>query len=267
MTHAELDMRPDRLKVYALNAHVAFVAKVKFTTDAELFRERMRIVHNQRMARTHDILAELQENLFKFGDFLVVLVDVQDDADFRFVTDKRSITFIDFGNEPFALAAHGIANLALRLQVHKTSSRHHGRLESSVFEDVVNHRGHRRFSARAANRNRARFLRNLREHFAAVHHRDAEFLRTLQIRIRIFNRGAHHHSSQAFDNARTILRKALDSAFFELAHDKRLFCFTAKVLAKLTVATANSNALAYQILRNGTHAHASNTDKKVRFHD
>ena len=35
-------------------------------------------------------------------------------------------------------------------------------------------------------------------------------------------------------------------------------------LAKLTVATTHGNALAHQILRDGTHAHARNTDKEVR---
>ena len=256
-------MRPDRLEINALNTHITFITKVKFTTSAELLCQRMSIVYNQNVACTQDVLTELQENLFEFRNFLVVFIDVQNNTDFRFITNKRSIAFINFGNEPFTLATHSIANLALSLQVYKTCTRHHGRLESSVFQDVVNHRGHGRFSARARDSNRVGFFRNFREHFAAVHHRDAKFLCTLQIRIRIFNRGAHHDCGKPFDNAGTILRKALDSAIFELAHDKRLLGFPVQELAELAVATAHSNALAHQILRDGTHAHASNTDKEV----
>ena len=98
-----------------------------------------------------------------------------------------------------------------------------------------------------------------------MHHRNAKFLGTLQIRIRIFDSGAHHDGGKTFDNAGTILRKALDSAIFELAHNKRLLGFSVQELAELTVATAHGNALAHQILRDGTHAHARNTDKEVRF--
>ena len=136
-------MRSDRLKVNSLDAHIAFIAKVKFTTGAKLLCERVRIVHNQNVTCAQDVLAELQENLFELGDFLVVFVDVQNDADFRFIANKRSIAFIDFGNEPFTLATHGVTNLALSLQIHKTSPRHHRRLESCVVENVVDHRGHR----------------------------------------------------------------------------------------------------------------------------
>ena len=143
MAHTELDMRPDRLKINSLNAHIAFIAKVKFSTGAKLLRERMRIVHNQDVACAQDVLAELEENLFEFFNFLMVLIDVQNDADFRFIADKRSITFIDFGNEPLALATHSVTNLTLGLQVHESCPRHHRRLESSVIENVVNHRGHR----------------------------------------------------------------------------------------------------------------------------
>ena len=178
MANAELDVSPDRLKVNSLDAHIAFIAKVKFTASAELLCKRMRIVHNQDMACAQDVLAELEENLFKLGDFLVVFIDVQNNADFRFIANKRSIAFINFGNEPFTLATHSVTYLALSLQIHKTSPRHHRRLESCVVENVVDHRGYRRLSARAANGNRARFLRNLREHFTAVHHRNAKFLCT-----------------------------------------------------------------------------------------
>ena len=97
-----------------------------------------------------------------------------------------------------------------------------------------------------------------------MHHWDAKFLRALQIRIRIFDSGAHHNCGKTFDNTGTILRKALDSAIFELAHDKRLLGISVQELAELTVATAHGNALAHQILRDGTHAHARNTDKEVR---
>ena len=208
-------------------------------------------------------MAELEEDFLQFAHFLVVLVHIEDEADFRFVAHERSIAFVGFHNEPLALATNGVTDLALLLQVHEASARHHGRLQSRVFQDVVNHRGHGRLSARTAHGNRAGFFRNLREHLATVHHRDAEFLRTLQIGVRVLDGGTHHHGGQARDNARAVLRKALDSAIFELTHHERLFALARKEFTELTVGPAHRNALARQVLRNGTHAHASNTDKEV----
>ena len=131
---------------------------------------------------------------------------------------------------------------------------------------MVNHRGHGAFTARSAYRNRAGFLRNLREHLATVHHGDTEFLCTLQIGVCILNGGTHHHGREARDNARAVLREALDSAILELAHHERLFALARKEFTELTVGPAYRDSLARQVLGDSTHAHTRNTDKEVGFH-
>ena len=226
----------------------------------------MRVVHDKDLAVVQNVMAELEEDFLQFVHFLVVLVHIENEPDFRFVAHERSITLVGFNNEPFALATNGITNLAFLLQVHEASTRHHRGLQSGILQNVVNHRGHGRLAAGTAHGNRAGFFRNLREHLAAVHHRDAEFLRTLQIGVRILDGGTHHHGGQARDNARAVLRKALDSAVFELAHHERLFALACQKFTELTVRPAHRNAPADKVLGNGAHAHASNTDKEVRFH-
>ena len=266
MAHAELDMRAGGLEVRALHAHVVLETEIEFAARAELLCQRVRIVHDQNLSIAKDVVTELEEDFLQFVHFLVVLVHIQNQADFRFVAHERSIALVCFDHEPFTLAAHRIANLPLCLQVHEAGTRHHRRLQSGVFKNVVNHCGHGGLTARTAHGDGLRLFRNLREHLATVHHGDAEFLRTLQIGIRVLDGGTHHHGIEARDNARAVLRKALDSAVFELAHHERLFRLARKEFAKLAVGTAHRNALANEVLGNGAHAHARNTDKEVRFH-
>ena len=266
VAHAELDMRTGGLEVRALHAHIVFKTEIEFATRAELLCQRVRVVHNEDLAVVQNVVAELEEDFLQFVHLLVVLVHIEDEPDFRFVAHERSIAFVGFNNEPFALATNGVTDLAFLLQVHEAGPRHHGGLKSRILQNVVNHRGHGRLSARTAHRNRAGFFRNLREHLATVHHRDAEFLCTLQIGVRILDSGTHHHGGQARDNARAVLREALDSAVLELAHHERLFALARQEFTELTVGPAHRNALARQVLSDGTHAHASNTDKEVRFH-
>ena len=265
VAHAELDMRTGSLEVRTLHAHVVLEPEIEFAARAELLCQRVRIVHDENFSVVQNVVTELEEDFLQFVHFLVVLVHIQNEADFRLVAHERSITLVGFDNEPLALAADGIANLPLRLQVHETSPRHHGGLQSGILQNMVNHRGHGAFTARPAHRNRAGFLRNLREHLATVHHRNAKFLRTLQIGVRVLDGGTHHHGREARDNARAVLRKTLDSAILELAHHKRLFALAREEFTELAVGPAHRNALARQVLRDGTHAHARNTDKEVRF--
>ena len=125
----------------------------------------------------------------------MVLVHVQNQAYFRFVTDQSSIALVGFYNKPFALARNSVADLAFLLQVHKARPRHHGRLKARILQDVVNHGGHGGLAAGAAHCNSLRFLRNLCQHLTAVHYGNAQFLGPLQIRVRIFNGSTHHHST------------------------------------------------------------------------
>ena len=258
-------MRTGSLEVRALHAHIVLEPEIEFTARAELLCQRVRVVHDEDLAVVQNVVAELEEDFLEFIHFLVVLVHIEDEAYFRFIAHERSIAFVGFDHEPLALATHRVANLAFLLQVHEARPRHHGGLQPGVFQDVVNHRGYGRLSARPAHGDGLRFLRNLREHLATVHHRDAEFLRTLQIGIRVLDGGTHHHGGQARDNARAVLREALDSALLELAHHERLFTLARQDFTDLTVGATHRDSLARQVLSDGTHAHASNTDKEVGF--
>ena len=92
----------------------------------------------------------------------MVLVHVQNQAYFRFVTDQSSIALVGFYNKPFALARNSVADLAFLLQVHKARPRHHGWLKASILQDVVNHGGHGGFAAGAADGDGLSLFRNLR---------------------------------------------------------------------------------------------------------
>ena len=128
VAHAELDMRTGSLEVRALHAHIVLEPEIEFAARAELLCQRVRIVHDKDLAVVQDVVAELEEDFLQFVHFLVVLVHIQNEADFRLVAHEGSVALVGFHNEPLALAAHGVADLALFLQVHEARPRHHGGL-------------------------------------------------------------------------------------------------------------------------------------------
>ena len=207
--------------------------------------------------RSGAVLHERVEHLVHLLLRVVVRRGVGDDRRVRAERHERLVALVDFCDGVCALSE---ADSAFPSRNVRPVDAH--RVESAAGEDVSEHRCYGGLPARANHRYEPVGRKRAGEGLCAVGHGDAERLRLREAGVRVLDGGTHHHGGQARDNARTVLRKTLDATFFKLSHHKRLFCRT-----ELTVRPANRNTFANQILGNGTHAHARNTDKKVRFHN
>ncbi len=128
VTAAENDGRAFSAEIDSLNADVTFGTEVVVTILAKRLCQRVSVIHNQCLAVVQNVAAELAEDFLQFAHFLVVLVHVEDESNFRFVADQSSIAFVSFNYQPFASTANCITNLTFLLQVHKTGASHDRRL-------------------------------------------------------------------------------------------------------------------------------------------
>src|SRR5574344_1825808 len=163
---------------------------IEFAARAELPRKFPLPVHDDRLARIMNVLRELSKNLFQLGEFLVVLVNVQDEPDLRGIAHKRTVAFVRLHDEPVALARDRVSDESALLERYKARARNERRGKTRIIQNVKNHSRSGAFAARAAHGDRLRLSGNEREHFASVHRRNSECLRAAEIRIRVLDRCA-----------------------------------------------------------------------------
>ena len=189
----------------------------------------------------------------------MVLSDVQDDADFRRIADKRSVALVGFRDKPFAISGNSVPEHSAFFERDKPRPGKQRRRKIRLVQNMPDHPGHRALATRSADANRLDAFRNFSEHLAPMHPGNPQFQGAFQVRIRLFDCRAYDDCRKAWTNARTVLRKCPNACRFELCPD------TVAVRArKLSVRTGNGKAFARQVHGNCAHAGTRNADKKER---